>query len=396
MARPMSKSFYEWCIENDRIDILELWDYTLNKVNPKDVAYSSHKKYWFKCPKGIHKSEEKALCNITNKMKLKCNQCNSFKQWCLDNNHKSWLELWDYELNEIKPEDISYGSTKRCWFKCSKGIHSSELKIICNLVFRNISLECNQCNFYSFEQWCLDNKHEDWLVLWDYKLNQCNPNELSYSSHKKCWFKCPRGIHSSELKTISDLSSGHLAFKCKQCNSFGQYLIDTFGENALERYWSKNNIANPFEITLKSPQKIWFICQNNKKHKDYKSNCYNFIYGNRCPECKESKGEKKIRKYLNTHNIDFISQKEFPDLLGVSEWKPLSYDFYIPEQNLLIEYQGEYHDGTANNQTEEEFIKQQEHDKRKREYAKLHNINLLEIWYYNFNNIEEILNKNIK
>jgi len=34
---------------------------------------------------------------------------------------------------------------------------------------------------------------------------------------------------------------------------------------------------------------------------------------------------------------------------------------------------------------------QQEHDRRKREYALYNNINLLEIWYWDFNRIEEIL-----
>ena len=41
------------------------------------------------------------------------------------------------------------------------------------------------------------------------------------------------------------------------------------------------------------------------------------------------------------------------------------------------------------------FKKQQEHDKRKREYAKNHEIKLLEIWYYDFDNIKEILEEHI-
>ena len=59
---------------------------------------------------------------------------------------------------------------------------------------------------------------------------------------------------------------------------------------------------------------------------------------------------------------------------------------------MLIEYQGEYHDGTAKMQTEIEFFKQKEHDKRKRQYADKHNIQLLEIWYYEYDNVENILN----
>jgi hypothetical protein len=40
--------------------------------------------------------------------------------------------------------------------------------------------------------------------------------------------------------------------------------------------------------------------------------------------------------------------------------------------------------------------RQQEHDKRKKEYAQQNNINLLEIWYWDFDNIEQILNNELK
>ena len=73
----------------------------------------------------------------------------------------------------------------------------------------------------------------------------------------------------------------------------------------------------------------------------------------------------------------------------------MSYDFYIPKYNILLEYQGEYHDNTARNQTKQQFKIQQEHDRRKKEYAIKHNINLLEIWYYDFDKIEEILTKEL-
>lgn len=61
--------------------------------------------------------------------------------------------------------------------------------------------------------------------------------------------------------------------------------------------------------------------------------------------------------------------------------------------NRLIGYQGEFHDGSAYKMFPERFKIQQEHDRRKREYAKSHNIELMEIWYWDFNNIEQILDK---
>ena len=97
---------------------------------------------------------------------------------------------------------------------------------------------------------------------------------------------------------------------------------------------------------------------------------------------------------MNSYNIKYIQQKTFENLVGIGNCA-LSYDFYIPLYNLLIEYQGEYHDGTVPTQTEFDFLRQQEHDKSKRNYAKTHNIQLLEIWYWDFDRIYEILNNTL-
>ena len=50
-----------------------------------------------------------------------------------------------------------------------------------------------------------------------------------------------------------------------------------------------------------------------------------------------SKGEKLIAKYLEDNRIHFFTQKKFNDLCGVNG-KLLSYDFFIPDGNLLIEF----------------------------------------------------------
>ena len=131
------------------------------------------------------------------------------------------------------------------------------------------------------------------------------------------------------------------------------------------------------------------ICNN-----DFVALPSNLIKGKGCGHCTKSKGEKKIRRYCEENHILFVPQKKYDNLFGVGGGQ-LSYDFYLPKYNLLIEYQGEYHDGTANNQSEDDFLIQQEHDKRKYEYAITHNIKLLEIWYYEFNDVENILEKAI-
>lgn len=111
--------------------------------------------------------------------------------------------------------------------------------------------------------------------------------------------------------------------------------------------------------------------------------------------CMRSVGEFEVKKYLDAHKINYEPQKKFSDLTGIKGGY-LSYDFYLPDFNLLIECQGEQHYksvklwGGANG-----LLKRQEHDRRKKEYAKNHNISLFEIDSSEYNNIEEVLNNRL-
>ena len=111
--------------------------------------------------------------------------------------------------------------------------------------------------------------------------------------------------------------------------------------------------------------------------------------------CMKSHGEYYISTYLLSNSINFEKQKKFSDLLGVGGGN-LSYDFYLPNHNMLIECQGEQHERPIEYfGGEEQFAIQQEHDRRKREYAKDNGYRLLEISYKDYNNIDNILTKAI-
>lgn len=114
--------------------------------------------------------------------------------------------------------------------------------------------------------------------------------------------------------------------------------------------------------------------------------------GKGCPICCLSHGEKEIARVLTLYCVSYIPQYSFNDLIGIGNGL-LSYDFYIPSYNLLLEYQGEQHERPTFGQ--DQFIVGQEHDRRKREYAKQHGFRFLEIWYYDYDNIEEILKNNL-
>lgn len=115
------------------------------------------------------------------------------------------------------------------------------------------------------------------------------------------------------------------------------------------------------------------------------------IQGYGCPHCNLSKGEKTIDKWLHNKKILYNHQYIFEDLRGYNDKSPLRFDFYLPDYDLLIEYQGQFHDGSSGLQTEENYLRQQSNDEKKRTYVKYHNYNLLEIWYWDFDNISTIL-----
>ena len=90
-------------------------------------------------------------------------------------------------------------------------------------------------------------------------------------------------------------------------------------------------------------------------------------------------------------NIIFVRNKTFDDL---KDKKFLSYDFYIPEYNLLIEYNGKQH-YKENSFKRHDLKLQRHHDWLKRKYAKNHNIKLLTIPYWDYKIIENILEEKL-
>jgi len=73
----------------------------------------------------------------------------------------------------------------------------------------------------------------------------------------------------------------------------------------------------------------------------------------------------------------------------------LRFDFYLPNNNLCIEYDGEFHFHEYEHIPKEKFNTLQLHDKIKNEYCKQNNIKLLRIPYTQFDNIEFLINQEL-
>ena len=96
----------------------------------------------------------------------------------------------------------------------------------------------------------------------------------------------------------------------------------------------------------------------------------------------------KVKRWLESKNIDFEMQKTFKDL---KDKKPLRFDFYLPKYNYCIEVDGSQPDEIVpfsyDGMSRKEYLKSEKaleklnstklHDKMKEEYCNNKNIKLI-------------------
>ena len=193
-------------------------------------------------------------------------------------------------------------------------------------------------------------------------------------------------IHNIDWMISPDCAlSGH---KCPKCSggvlkTHEQYVIDVQTINP--------DIAVG-EQYINSTTPILHICKTcgNK----WNARPYSILQGRGCPICRETIGERNVRQWLNSHSIDFIYQKTFNDCRDVNV---LPFDFYLPQHNVCIEYNGQQHyepvdfAGKGNEWATNQLISTQHHDKIKSDYCATNNIQLICIPYWE--DVNKYLNK---
>ena len=125
------------------------------------------------------------------------------------------------------------------------------------------------------------------------------------------------------------------------------------------------------------------------------------LNGRGCPICKESKGEKRIRMWLSDNKINFIAQYKFNNCTNPKTKRKLPFDFYLPEFNACIEFQGKQHFstkyggfGASKENTLINFEKLKYNDKIKSDFCFNNKIELIEISY--LDKVEDMLSIKFK
>ncbi len=118
------------------------------------------------------------------------------------------------------------------------------------------------------------------------------------------------------------------------------------------------------------------------------------VQGGACPRCGESRGERRIRLYLESKHVVYEEQKKFSDLRYK---RPLAFDFYLPKYNLAVEFDGKQHSQpVAYFGGEKSYLEGVTRDEIKNTYCMVQEINLLRITHREYDQTEELLEQELR
>ena len=126
-------------------------------------------------------------------------------------------------------------------------------------------------------------------------------------------------------------------------------------------YHPTKNKKSVYEITYGSPQKYWWVCE---KGHEWKTSVASVSRGSGCPHCSNHISIPQAVLYLSVNKI-------FKNIVQLYRIDKTEFDIFIPELNLLIEY-----DGWLWHKDKHNF------DLRKEKLAKEKGFNFLRVWEY--------------
>ncbi len=332
---------------SENAQLMAEWNWEKNSelnFEPKTLTLGSNKKVWWKC----HKEHEWQATIKDRNNGRGCPYCAGKKILKgyndLQTLNPNLSKEWNYEKNDgLTPADVTSGSNKKVWWKCSKG-HEWQATIN----NRNKDIGCPYCAGQKVLEGYNDLQTVNPALVkeWNYEKNgRLTPASITANSGQKVWWKCQEKHEWQAV--VSDRNKGK---GCPYCS--GRYAVT--GKNDLQTVnpilanewnYEKNNGLTPMDVTPNSGQKVWWKC--NKGH-EWQATVSNRTIGHGCPICSSERNtsfpEYAIVYYLTRHGLDVIhSYRE----------KGYELDVFIPSKKIAIEYDGSiWHKNRTNNDLE--------------------------------------------
>ena len=437
-----------------RPDLAKEWNYEKNgDLRPEDVSCGSNKKVWWIYHYAVPDDYPVELLrgkNFDFEWEAKVYARNEYPGCPFLNGHSIWTgfndlatinpELaaqWHPTKNgDLKPTQVTANSGYKVWWllhydipndyfiESLKGKHF-DFEWESTIANRSSGFECpflsGRAIWPGFND--LATINPELAAQWHPTKNgDLKPAQATVSTDKKVWwllsYDVPidypveylRGKHF-DFEWKASINSRNRGTGCPYLAGKAVWpgfndLATTNPELAAQWHPTKNGNLRPTQVTANSNRKVWWLYPyddpNTGKHSvfEWQATVYNRNNGAGCPYLTMYKGEEYIKQYLQENNTVYYAQQKFSNLFGINNGK-LSYDFAIPDAKsrfILIEYNGiQHYESDEFFGGEEQFKKQQEHDRRKREYAKQHGYKLITIKYTydTYEKVAEYLDKHL-
>ena len=198
--------------------------------------------------------------------------------------YKHLLDEWDYEKNEMSPNEVTNGKRDKVWWLCKKG-HSYNMHIYSRVLQNSGCPYCSGRYAIKGEN-DLATTHHHLLKEWDYSKNIIKPDEILAGSSKNAWWICSVG-HSYECR-IGHHTSNKVG--CPYCS--GQKVLEGYNDLCtthpeLVKEWNySKNIKSPKEFSKGSNIKVWWVCRYGH---EWEANVNHRARGQGCPICSGNK-----------------------------------------------------------------------------------------------------------
>ena len=318
------------------------------------------------------------------------------------NNSKSWYESRGYKFTHngdyfyVKSQDVHPGARIKVTVKCDYcgKIYKKNMCDYTKSIKNNQLVACKRCTGIKSGQTRIYNSKEDVVSQFNKYCEEKGYEPITntdsyYGVTYPFYFICPKhGLQSVSFGTI------RVGGGCIKCGFEKSSKIRKSNIECIKSYIESlnNNIwLNPQEYISQHEKNLKIKCGSCGETFTTRFSVYKTIGTGKCPNCgkKRSRAEYTISSILDKHNIIYVQEKCFSDC---RDKRPLPFDFYLPEYNLCIEFDGQGH---YEPKFGEHSLKQTiYHDNIKNKYCVANDINLLRIPYWDGNNMEQtILNK---
>lgn len=251
----------------------ELADPNLQLLSPADVVAGSKRKVWWKCPHGPDHEWEATIAARTCSDKSGCPYCSGYKFSVTNSLASRFPEIaaeWHPTKNgDLTPEQVTAGSHRKFWWKCPMAPDHEWQATLNNRTGKKSGCPCCSCDKVSITN-SLAVLFPEIAAQWHPTENgHLAPDDVVAGSHKKVWWRCPKGEDHEWEATIGRRTSREKK-GCPFCSghkvSVSNSLALRFPAIAAEWHPTRNGDLTPAKVTAGSNKKFWWKCPNDDDH----------------------------------------------------------------------------------------------------------------------------------